>query len=120
MNDLQRCGKSRDYFAQLRTGMTPMDRYLHNTKAVEKNFCEHDKAVESREHFILRCAMWSEQQEVLGAWTAEEDLSRLLEGKAFTCIDDCTPDMDAVRAVVQFALATKQSERDTTARGRMS
>jgi hypothetical protein len=103
--------------AQLRTGMTPLSGYLHNIKAVETNLCECSEAVESREHFVFRCARWSEQREILGVWTVEEDLSRLLGGKASTDSDDWTTDMDAVRAVVQFTLATKLFERDTSARG---
>jgi len=104
--------------AQLRTGMTPLNGYLHNIKAVETNFCECGEAVESREHFIFNCVRWSEQREILGAWTGEEDLPRLLGGKTTTDADDWTPDMDAVRAVVHFTLATKRFERDTSARGR--
>jgi hypothetical protein len=42
--------------AQLRTGMTPLNRYLHNIKVVESNLCECGETIESREHFVLRCA----------------------------------------------------------------
>jgi hypothetical protein len=41
--------------AQLRTGMTPLNGYLHNIKAVETNVCGCSEAVESREHFIFHC-----------------------------------------------------------------
>jgi hypothetical protein len=54
----------------------------------------------------------------LGAWTGEDDLSRLLGGKASADSDDWTPDMDAVRAVVHFTLATKRFERDPNVQGR--
>ena len=47
--------------AQVRTGMTPLNGYLHNIKAVESNLCECGEAVESREHFIFHCVRWSEQ-----------------------------------------------------------
>ncbi|TIA49187.1 hypothetical protein D6C77_09651 [Aureobasidium pullulans] len=104
--------------AQLRTGMTPLNGYLHNIKAAESNLCECGEAVESREHFIFHCVRWSEQREILGVWTGEEDLSRLLGGKTATDNGDWTPDMDAVRAVVHFTLATKRFERDSSARGR--
>jgi hypothetical protein len=98
--------------AQLRTDMTPLNGYLHNIKAVETYVCGCGEAVESREHSIFHCTRWSEQREILGAWTGEDDLSRLLGGKAFADSDDWTPDMDAVRAVVHFTLATKRFERD--------
>jgi hypothetical protein len=104
--------------AQLRTGMTLLNGYLHDIKAVETNVCGCGEAVESREHFIFHCTRWSEQQEILGAWTGEEDLSRLLGGKASADSDDWTPDMDAVRAVVHFTLATKRFERDPNVQGR--
>jgi hypothetical protein len=42
--------------AQLRTGMTPLNGYLHNIKAVEMNMYECGEAVESREHFVFRYA----------------------------------------------------------------
>ena len=64
--------------AQLRTGMTPLNGYLHNIKVVETNLCECGEAVESREHFVLRCARWSEQRKTLGVYADEGNLSRLL------------------------------------------
>jgi hypothetical protein len=62
--------------------------------------------------------MRDEQREILGAWTGEDDLSHLLRGKASADSDDWTPDMDAVRAVVYFTLATKRFERDPNVQGR--
>jgi hypothetical protein len=41
--------------AQLRTGMTLLNGYLHNIKAVETNLCDYGEAVELREHFIFHC-----------------------------------------------------------------
>jgi hypothetical protein len=104
--------KQASVLAQLRTDMTPLNGYLHNIKAVETNVCGCGGAVESRENSIFPCTRWSEQREILGAWTGEDDLSRLLGGKAFADSDDWAPDMDAVRAVVHFTLATKRFERD--------
>lgn len=48
--------KQASILAQLRTGMTPLDGYLHNIKAVESNLCKCGEAVESREHFVFHCA----------------------------------------------------------------
>ncbi|KAF4546911.1 Hypothetical protein D9617_102g071700 [Elsinoe fawcettii] len=99
--------------AQLCTGMTPLNGYLHKIKAVETNLCDCGEAIESREHFIFHCVRWSGQREIMGVWTGEEDLSRLLGGKGSTDEDDWTPDMDAVRVVIHFTLATKRFERYT-------
>ena len=83
--------------AQLRTGMTPLNGYLHNIKAVESNLCECGEAIESREHFVFHCARWSEQRRILGVHTDEDDFSRLLGGKSTMDTDDWAPDMGAVR-----------------------
>ena len=106
--------------AQLRTGMTPLNGYLHNIKAVESNLCECGEAVESREHFVLRCARWTEQRKILGVYTVEDNFSRLLGGKSTMDTDDWAPDMDAVRAVIQFTLTTKRFEHDSNERVRVT
>lgn len=98
---------------QLRTGMTPLNAYLHLIKATETDLCECGEATEHREHFIFQCAKWREQRHILRAWAGENNLSRLLGGKSITDTDDWKPDMDAVRAVIHFVLATKRFERDT-------
>lgn len=104
--------------AQLRTGMTPLNGYLQRITAVESDLCECGEAIESREHFVFRCTRWSEQRKMLGVWTAEDKLSRLLGGKTSTDTEDWTPDKDAVRAVIHFTLATIRFERDTSTRRR--
>jgi hypothetical protein len=106
--------------AQLRTGMTPLNGYLHSIKAVESNLCECGEAVESREHFVFHCARWTAQRKILGVYTDEDDLSRLLGGKSAIDTDDWVPDMDAVRAVIHFTLATKRFEHDSKERVRVT
>jgi hypothetical protein len=59
--------------AQLRTGMTPLNGYLHNIKATEMDSCDCGQAPETREHFIFHGVRWSEQRKLLGVWTSEED-----------------------------------------------
>jgi hypothetical protein len=102
--------------AQLRKGMTPLNGYLNNTKAVGTNLCDCGEAADSREHFIFRCSRWSEQRNILGVWTGEDNLSRLLGGKSTMDTDDWKLDMDAVRAVINFTLATKRFEHNTSER----
>jgi hypothetical protein len=106
--------------AQLRTGMTPLNGYLHNIKAVESNLCECGEAVESIEHFVFHCARWTEQRKILGVYTDGDDFSRLLGGKSAMDTDDWTPDMDAVRAVIHFTLATRRFEHDSNERVRVT
>jgi len=102
--------------AQFRTGMTPLNGYLHNIKAVKTNLCDCGEAVESREHFIFHCVRWSEHRKILGVWTGEDNLSRLLGDKSTTDTDDWKPGMDAVRAVICFTLATKRFEHNISER----
>ena len=52
-------------------------------------------------------------------YTDEDDFSRLLGGKSAMDTDDWTPDMDAVRAVIHFTLATKRFEHDNNERVRV-
>ena len=106
--------------AQLRTGMTSLNRYLNNIKAAETILCECGEAVESREHFVLRCARWTEQRKILGVDTDEDSFSCLLEGRSTMDTDDWTPDMDAVRAVIHSILATKRFEHDSNERVRVT
>lgn len=106
--------------AQLRIGMTPLNGYLDNIKVAEKSLCECGEAVESREHFVLRYARWTEQRKVLGAYTHEDNFSRLLGGKSAMDTEDWAPDMDAVRAVIHFTLATKRFEHDSSERVRVT
>ena len=96
--------------------MTPLNGYLHNIRAVESNLCECGEAIESREHFVLRCARWSEQRKILGVYTDEDKFSRLLGDKSTRDTDEWAPDMDAVRAVIQFTLATRRFEHDSNER----
>ena len=96
--------------------MTPLNGYLHNIKAAETNLCECGEAVESREHFVLRCARWTEQRKILGVYTDEDSFSRLLGGRSTMDTDNWTLDMDAVRAVINFTLATKRFEHDSNER----
>ena len=51
------------------------------------------------------------------AWyTVEDNFSRLLGGKSTRDTDDWAPDMDAVRAVIHFTLATRPFEHDSNER----
>jgi hypothetical protein len=51
---------------QLYTGITLLNGYLHNIKAVETNLYDCGKVVELREHFIFYYVRWSKQRKILG------------------------------------------------------
>jgi len=53
-------------------------------------------------------------------YTDEDKFSRLLGGKFTMDTDDWAPDMDAVRAVIPFTLATKRFEHDSNERVRVT
>ena len=76
--------------------MSALNGYSNDIKAVETNHCDYGEAADSREHFIFHCVRWSEQRKILGVWTGEDKLSRLLGGRSTTETDDWKPDMDAV------------------------
>jgi hypothetical protein len=80
---------------------------FNRINAVESNLCKCVEAVELREHFVFHYIRWTEQRKVLGVYIDEGDFSRLLGGKYAMDTDDWAPDMDAVRAVIHFTLATK-------------
>ena len=62
----------------------------------------------------------SEQRKILGVYAVEDNFSRLLGGKSTMDTDDWEPDMDAVRAVIHFTLATKRFEHDSNERVRVT
>jgi hypothetical protein len=53
-------------------------------------------------------------------YTDGDNLSRLLGGKSAMDTDDWAPDMEAVRAVIQFTLATIRFEQDNNERARVA
>ena len=110
--------KQASVLAQLRTGLTTLNEYLHLIKATETGLCDCGEAIESREHFVFHCVKWSEQRHILRAWMGSENLSRLFGGKSMTYTEDWKPDMDAVRAVMHSVLATKRFEHDSDERWR--
>jgi hypothetical protein len=94
--------------AQLRTGMARLNGYLHRVRAVESDQCECGQARETVKHFLFRCMRWDtlrtpilEQTE-----TRRGNLSFYLGGKAPSDPDTWSPNMDAVRATIKFAIAT--------------
>ncbi|KJZ68288.1 hypothetical protein HIM_12317 [Hirsutella minnesotensis 3608] len=106
--------KEASVLAQLRTGKTRLNSYLHKIGAVESDECACGQSAETVEYFLFRCRRWILQREIMLRYARGKagDLSFFLGGKAASDNDKWQPDMEAVRATVQFALATKRLNTD--------
>ncbi|KAJ6436382.1 reverse transcriptase [Purpureocillium lavendulum] len=108
-----------DVLAQLRTGMVRLNSYLRRIGATDSDLCDCGQATETVEHFLFRCKNWTPQREILleCARTKIGNLSFFLGGKAASDDDRWEPDMQAVRATIRFAIATKRLESTGVAQG---
>ena len=100
--------KEASELAQLRTGMARLNSYLHRIKAAPTDQCACGQARETVEHFLFRCRRWTAHRtEMLRRTDSHRsNISFYLGGK--TAADDkfWTPDLEAVRATIRFAIAT--------------
>src|SRR5216117_2464483 len=48
--------------AQLRTGATRLNSYLHKIGRAESDLCPCGSASETIEHFLFRCSLWNQQR----------------------------------------------------------
>ena len=94
--------------AQLRTGMTRLNGYLHRIGASETDQCPCGQARETVEHFLFRCSRWDQYRERMLQQTETKMgcLSFFLGGKAPTDPASWKPNLAAVRAAVQYTIAT--------------
>ncbi|OAQ62543.1 reverse transcriptase [Purpureocillium lilacinum] len=95
--------------AQLRTGMSALNGYLHRIGVADSDVCDCGQAAETIEHFLFRCKKWTGQWEIMLQYSRTKmgNLSFFLGGKAATDDDKWRPDLEAMRAAVQFAMVTK-------------
>lgn len=100
--------------AQLRTGMTRLNTYLHKIKAAESDRCDCGESEETVRHFLFRCTRWTSQRIglVQGSEADRENLSFWLGGKAPLDTEPWTPNMKAVHATIKFAKATGRLTTD--------
>jgi ribonuclease HI len=98
--------------AQLRTGMAPLNGYLHRIGATESDQCACGQAKETIKHFLFRCTRWTthRMQMLQQTDTRRGNLSFYLGGKAPSNPEQWTPNIDAVRATVSYATATRRLE----------
>jgi hypothetical protein len=106
--------KESEVLVQLRTGKSRLNSYLCKIGAVESDECTCGQSAETVEHFLFRCRRWTVQREIMLRYARGKmgDLSFFLGGKAESDDDKWQPDMGAVRATIQFALATKRFNMD--------
>lgn len=101
--------------AQLRTGHTRRNGYLHRIGKIDSDLCECGVERETVPHFLLRCTRWNDQRHALieAVGPAFGNLSQILGGKpeSVSAASESNgrtwkPDIKIVRAVIAFAMAT--------------
>jgi sigma54-dependent transcription regulator len=97
-----------DVLSQLRTGMARINSYLSKIEAAESDTCECGRAPETMEHFLFRCTRWEAEHESMRqvGQNMVGNLSFFLGGKAASDGPKWTPNLEAVRAAIKFAMAT--------------
>jgi hypothetical protein len=106
--------KEASVLAQLRTGMARLNGYLYRIGAAVTDECPCGQAKETVEHFLFRCVKWMAQRKEMMLQCVEEkrgNLSFHLGGKAASDGQKWTPNMEAVRATIRFAIATGRLEQ---------
>jgi hypothetical protein len=105
-----------DILAQLRTGMSRLNGYLYHINAADTDLCACGQAKETVDHFLFRCTRWDQYREPMlrHTTTKKGSLSYFLGGKAASDPLTWKPSLGAVRATVQYAIATGRLTPDTT------
>lgn len=100
--------KEASVLAQLRTGIARLNAYLVHIKAAPSDTCDCGRARETVEHFLFRCQKWTTYRtEMLQCTdTRRGNISFYLGGKSPSDDQNWTPNLEAVRATIRFALAT--------------
>ncbi|GAA92341.1 reverse transcriptase [Aspergillus luchuensis IFO 4308] len=100
--------KEATVLAQLRTGMARLNGYLYRINAAQTDQCACGQARETVEHFLFQCRKWTTQRIALLQCTRTQrgNLSLCLGGKSPSDNQQWTPNLEAVRASIQFAIAT--------------
>ena len=102
--------KEAGVLAQLRTGMAKLNTYLHRIKAASSDQCACGQARETVEHFLFRCRQWTEHRGEMLQCTDiyRSNISFYLGGKSPLDDKNWSPNMQAVRATIRFAIATRR------------
>ncbi|KAJ5559512.1 hypothetical protein N7513_001911 [Penicillium frequentans] len=104
--------KEATVLAQLRTGMARLNGYLNQINVAETDQCDCGQARETVEHFLFRCRKWTAHRtEMLQCTqTNRGNISFFLGGKQASDDQKWTPNLEAVRASIRFAIATGRLE----------
>jgi hypothetical protein len=94
--------------AQLYTGIVQLNRYLHRIGAAEMDLYTCGQAKETVEYFLFRCSCWNQYRKRMLQQTDTKIgcLSFCLGGKALSDPPSWKPNLAAVRATVQYTIAT--------------
>ncbi|CEO59700.1 Putative Reverse transcriptase [Penicillium brasilianum] len=100
--------KEASVLAQLRTGIARLNDYLYRINAADTDQCVCGQARETVEHFLFRCRKWTTQRIALlqCSQTHRGNLSFFLGGKSPSDNQHWTPNFEAVRASIRFAITT--------------
>jgi hypothetical protein len=100
--------KEASVLAQLRTGMARLNSYLYRINVADTDQCTCGQAKETVEHFLFRCRKWTTQRTALlqCSQSYRGNLSFFLGGKSPSDNQRWTPNLEAVRASIRFAIAT--------------
>lgn len=106
--------KEAGVLAQLRTGMAKLNTYLHRIKAASSDQCACGQARETVEYFLFRCRKWTEHRAEMLQCTDihRSNISFYLGGKSPADDKNWSPNMQAVRATIRFALLTGRLDAD--------
>ncbi|KAJ9480575.1 hypothetical protein VN97_g12978 [Penicillium thymicola] len=104
--------KEASVLAPLRTGMARLNGYLYRINAAETDQCACGQAKETVEHFLFRCRKWTAHRTELLQCTNTHrgNISFFLGGKSPSDDQKWTPNLEAVRASIRFAIATGRLE----------
>jgi ribonuclease HI len=104
--------KEASVLAQLRTGMARLNGYLYRINVADTDQCACGQARETVEHFLFRCQKWTAHRTELLQCTNTHrgNISFFLGGKSPSDGQKWTPNLEAVRASIRFAIATGRLE----------
>jgi hypothetical protein len=108
--------KEATILAQLRTGIARLNGYLHMIGVAESDLCVCERAKETIKHFLFRCTRWEQQRTTYMLEQSDRqrgNLSFHLGGKSASDKDKWSPNMNAVRATIKYAMATGRLDTET-------